>query len=205
MPTTVIPHVPACCNTAPFESEYAPKGTFERIGDLPVYFVGEKGSKAVLPALRRSLPRMGDFFRGDPWIKMPLVMSELMDHLNRTVPWPVVDTDMKSVTAHLRAEGASSVGAIGLCWSAGQVARGPLEGAFDAIAAAHPWQVNKQVLTPVPCPIALLPSNDLLEVFETMGHGFLAARANYANEDNARCAREALTILAKFFHENLKA
>ncbi|RKO93952.1 hypothetical protein BDK51DRAFT_9410, partial [Blyttiomyces helicus] len=39
----------ACCNTAPFESEHVPRSQFERIGDLPAYFVGEKASKAIPP------------------------------------------------------------------------------------------------------------------------------------------------------------
>ncbi|RKO83272.1 hypothetical protein BDK51DRAFT_31957 [Blyttiomyces helicus] len=167
MSTAFIPHVPACCNTAPFKSEYVPKATFEPIGDLPVYFAGEKGQKAILQLLADALAEHGlrvampDFFRGDQWVKMPLVMSELMDHLNRTVPGAVVDADMKAATAHLKAEGSVSVG--GLCWSAGQVAKGSYEGAFDAIAAAHPSQVNEQVLGSVPCPIASLPSKDEID------------------------------------------
>ncbi|RKO88231.1 hypothetical protein BDK51DRAFT_34996, partial [Blyttiomyces helicus] len=153
-----------------------------------------------------------DFFRGDPWVKMPLVMSEMMEHLNRTVPWTVVDTNMTAVTAHLKAEGSVSVA---------RDRKGSYEGAFDAIAAAHRSQVNEQVLGCVPRPIAFLPSKDEIDFtdmlkkipaasknvlvrFEMMSHGFLAARY-YTDEDNARCAREAVTILAKFFNKNLHA
>ncbi|KAK9686181.1 hypothetical protein K7432_015247 [Basidiobolus ranarum] len=38
----------ACCSLPPAISDYTPKGTFEKVDDLPVYFVGPKDAKKAV-------------------------------------------------------------------------------------------------------------------------------------------------------------
>ncbi|RKO83731.1 hypothetical protein BDK51DRAFT_49733 [Blyttiomyces helicus] len=65
-------HDSACCNAAPFESGYAPKGqqgysSIQQLADV----LAAHGFHVTTP----------DFFRGDPLVKMPLVISEFMNNL----------------------------------------------------------------------------------------------------------------------------
>ncbi|KAK9768575.1 hypothetical protein K7432_000639, partial [Basidiobolus ranarum] len=77
----------ACCSLPPVVSNYAPKGTFEQIDDLAVYFVGPKDAKKsvvviydifglhpnthqfcdILGEIFNFRVAMPDFFRGKPW------------------------------------------------------------------------------------------------------------------------------------------
>ncbi|RKO85426.1 Alpha/Beta hydrolase protein [Blyttiomyces helicus] len=240
-------HVTACCNTPPFKSNYTPKGLTETVADIPVYFAGEKGKSAIILVhdifglkantmqLADTLAAHGfrvaapDCFRGNPYETVPVVMADLRAHLLYHAPPEVVLRDSQSIAAHLRAEGAQKVGALGLCWGGRKVCElAAVEGAVDAVASAHPSQIDEAVVDAITVPVCFLPSmsepdyvsiDDFLcegilakkpfaarnvhRRFTTMRHGWIGARANYDDPENVKGAQEATDILADFFKANL--
>ncbi|RKO85425.1 Alpha/Beta hydrolase protein [Blyttiomyces helicus] len=239
---TAPAHVAACCTSAPFESNYTPKGVYETISDLPVYFVGEKGKPAIMVAydifgltpnslqfadtlathgFRVAVP---DYYHGNPWVKVPIVMEELFAHLGKHAPTEAVHRDSRLIAAHLRSEGASKVGAVGQCWGGKIVCElAAMDDVVDAVASVHPAQITEAVVSAIKVPVAFLPSKDepdflpffellskkpfgprnIHHRFDNMPHGWTGARANYDNPENVKASQEASEILANFFKANL--
>ncbi|KAJ3279133.1 hypothetical protein HK104_001723 [Borealophlyctis nickersoniae] len=230
----------SCCTMPPFTSEYKPKGSISNVGNLPLYFTGEKGKKAVLViydifgmlvptqqfvdrlAEQGFYVAMPDYFRGNPWKKVPFKLEELMAHLNENVPYDnVIVPDSKAVISHLKSEGVESVGVLGFCWGglmATKLAADESTG-LKAVASAHPSFVSADLVKTLKVPAAYLPSHEepdfgpIMETlkdqpfasknvhvrFDDMHHGFCAGRADFSNPANAKRAADAVDIFAKFY------
>lgn len=123
--------------------------------------------------------------------------------------------------AILKALGATSIGSVGFCWGGSITMNALAEGLVQAGASPHPSPLTPELMKSVKGPVCLLPSKDdgeLLEVkeaaestshkvtyhyFDDMHHGFVAARADFQNENNRKRANEAIDIMVDFFNESL--
>ncbi|TPX70022.1 hypothetical protein SpCBS45565_g01996 [Spizellomyces sp. 'palustris'] len=184
-------HSKACCELPPFASNYQPKGQVSTVGDLPTYFVGEKGKRAIIlvydifgfhPNTHQFADELAakgffvaepDFFRGNPWPleKLPFELPELMAHLEQHVPESRMVADIGSVCRYLRSNGVESIGTVGFCWGAIYAVKANVEGLIDATATAHPSRMSVESVKDVKGPVALLPSKDepdLIPLMEAM-------------------------------------
>ncbi|KAJ3037855.1 hypothetical protein HDV00_001270 [Rhizophlyctis rosea] len=177
-------HPTTCCTLPPFASDYTPKGHTENVGDLPVYFTGAKGKKAIiviydifgeLPLTQQFADRladsgfyvaMPDYFRGAPWSKVPFERAELMAYLQERVPFDqVMKPDTLNVIQHLKSQGVESVGALGFCW--GGLHTSTLGSHEDVVAAGlkgvssvHPSFHTVDTVKDLKVPVAFIPTQD---------------------------------------------
>ncbi|KAI9209883.1 Alpha/Beta hydrolase protein [Polychytrium aggregatum] len=178
---------------------------------------------ADLLASRGFFVIMPDFFRGEPWNTTPFEMAELVAFLGKRVPPEVIERDTQTAVEYLKAQGVTSIGSVGLCWGGLQTFRGGIAGHFAAVASAHPSMLNADIARALNIPACLLPSKtdaDFTEFFEIlnakpfgaknvhqrfddMHHGWCGARSDFADPLNAQRTSEAVSILAKFFHNTL--
>lgn len=135
--------------------DYQPKGTTDKIGDLPVYHVGQ-GDKAVLVlpdifgwssnqgrlcGIADTLADQGfqvllsDPFYGDTAAGKPDVMGWIMTH-----PFDKnISKDIDACIKFLKDKGCTSIGSVGFCWGVWANCKAASNGApFKAIVGPHP-------------------------------------------------------------------
>eukprot|EP01012_Entosiphon_sulcatum_P019652 TRINITY_DN2455_c0_g1_i1.p1 TRINITY_DN2455_c0_g1~~TRINITY_DN2455_c0_g1_i1.p1 ORF type:complete len:246 (+),score=45.56 TRINITY_DN2455_c0_g1_i1:62-799(+) len=167
-----------------------------------------------------------DFFRGKPWPLEPWPPADgfggLMEWVGQHGSYEVIRPTLAAVAGLARSEGAKHVGAVGYCWGAKPVFRfGAEAGAIDAAATSHPSFLNAEDATKILVPTCVLPSKDespledvkaildakphhalnVWQRFDDMHHGWVAARGDWSDPEQAKRATEALNIFAHFFHK----
>ncbi|KAK9753440.1 hypothetical protein K7432_017962, partial [Basidiobolus ranarum] len=173
----------ACCSLPPVVSNYAPKGTFEQIDDLPVYFVGPKDAKKavvviydifalhpnthqfcdILGEIFNFRVAMPDFFRGKAWDhnKMkPENMPALMEWIGTEGSWDKVKVDLEKVKERLTSDGSASFGIVGFCWGAKMAVLATRDGSFAAASLIHPSLLADEDAEHAQAPILLIPTKD---------------------------------------------
>lgn len=156
----------------------------------------------------------------------PPDMATFMGWIGSTASWDdIVKRDVPPVVDLLKAGGAQSLGIIGFCWGGKVACRAAAvhSGTFGAVASPHYSFLEAADLEALTCPVALLPSKDeapegpLLDVlkskpffdkcimqrFPDMHHGWVGARGDFSDPQQAQRATEALQIFSKFFKDNL--
>ncbi|KAJ3054136.1 hypothetical protein HK097_002566 [Rhizophlyctis rosea] len=190
-------HNHTCCSLPPFNSEYVPKGHVQTLGDLPVYFAGEKGKKAVIVipdifglhkltqqfadalAFQGFYIALLDSFRGNPWSKAPLILDELKAFLSANVPYdPVMKSDVLSVISHLHSQGVESIAALGFCWG-GLITtqlgsdEEVVQKGLKAVSSVHPSFHTLETVKGLKVPVAYLPSqneSDFKPLLDSLSH-----------------------------------
>lgn len=166
----VVNSNPACCSIPPVSSDYAPKGSYTSFPDagfqrtyvtgpstsstalITVYDIfgffpqTQQGADLLAQALNARVV-MPDFFEPDkpfPVEKFPPATQEVKDELQAFFAGPAQPEKavqkLINVGEALRKQGATKVGAYGLCWG-GKVTilAGSKEvPVFDAVASLHP-------------------------------------------------------------------
>jgi len=246
-----------CANPPEITVDYTPKGSFKPYGVFDkAYVVGPADAKSAvifvydifgysLPAQQgadilaergNSLVVMPDFFRGKPFQteaydnpaspeakgKMLQEFFGALGDFSKRLP------ELQSVAKQLRSEGATFIGAVGLCWGGRLcINAGESEGKeVDACAAVHPPMLNEKDGDALLVPIAMYPSGeDQLDValkiyekaktkpfgalcqhkaYDTMHHGFAGTHAHLDKEDNKAEFQDVYCRLADFFNAAAK-
>lgn len=179
----------ACCNIKPPKSDYSPKGTTSKLGDVDVYWTGERGAKKAVviiydifglhPNTKQTADilascgfrvAMPDIFRGNPWPeeKMPYDVKELSAWLGKAGAEDIVTKDLNATIKALKDEGSESIGSLGFCWGGIQICLASQKKLFKAIASAHPFNVDAKLAEIVTCPAFFLPSKDEADMTPVM-------------------------------------
>mmetsp|Transcript_6018 Transcript_6018/g.17212 ORF Transcript_6018/g.17212 Transcript_6018/m.17212 type:complete len:286 (+) Transcript_6018:46-903(+) len=179
----------SCCPSGSWPAlrppdDYQPRGTEDRIDDLPVYYVGTPGPKAVivfpevfgwagrLKGICDTLADEGffvvmpDCHRGDT----AAGKSNTAQWIGQSPYSTVVGPDIKRLMDWLTAKGATSVGAMGFCWGVWALAKASASGVpLKCGVGAHPsTQLERlafggdelEMMRRVQMPILLMPAGN---------------------------------------------
>ncbi|KAG0163372.1 hypothetical protein DFQ28_003148 [Apophysomyces sp. BC1034] len=178
-----------CCTLKPVESDYAPVGVMEHLGDLPLYVVGPKDAKKAIlviydiMGLHKNTQQfcdilanhgykvvMPDFFRGRPWnIKNIGNRKAVMTWLSKVGTFDLVAPQISQVKTWLQGQGVSSAGIVGFCWGGKigvQIAG--VDRFYGAFTVIHPINVDTADAEKAQAPILALPSKDEPDMTEYM-------------------------------------
>jgi dienelactone hydrolase len=159
-----------------------------------------------------------DPFQGKPWHHHHTFdgLSDWLKHY----PYETIKPHVESLIKKLKFQGVENFYAIGFCWGGKITWNLAQDKIITKMGTAHPSFYDETFVN-IPCPMAILPSKNeapLLETkqaleaseyasqsvwerFDTMHHGWCAARADWDNEDNKKETMRALEIFAKFFKD----
>ncbi|KAG8998153.1 hypothetical protein FRB93_013835 [Tulasnella sp. JGI-2019a] len=131
-----------------------------------------------------------------------------------------------AVSDALRAGGATKIGAVGFCWGGKLVTiAGRRADKLDAIVSIHPGRVAADDAVELAVPIGMFPSQgepaadceafmkgleskpfaskNVYKYYSTMPHGWAAARANFADEENLKEYKDVYARATAFFKNAL--
>lgn len=186
----------SCCPSGSWPAlqppdDYTPRGREEHLGDLPIYYVGTPGPKAVivLPEVFGWAGRlkgicdtladegffvvMPDCHRGETALGQP----NTAEWIAKTPYGTVVGPDIGRLIDWLTSQGATSVGAMGFCWGVWALAKASASGIpLKCGVGAHPSTRLESVafggdelemMRQVQMPILLMPAgNDSPDIKE---------------------------------------
>lgn len=178
--------------------------------------LAQSGFRVILP----------DFFKGDKWSEGFDDMQKLYSWIGKVSAPEIINTVFTQSLQHITEDQGSdfTVGLLGFCWGAKVCfSFAPLDDRVKALGGVHPSFLNIDHAKGANVPIMLLNSKDeplmediqaelnskpfagknIWKVYPTMHHGFCAARGDWTNEEQAKCANDALGISAQFFSDNL--
>ncbi|RCI04753.1 hypothetical protein CU098_008397 [Rhizopus stolonifer] len=167
---------------------------------------------------------MPDFLRGDYWNFERGDMSALIAWITKVGTLENMTPDINRVQEQLKKDGAESAAIVGFCWGAKIGVALTSNPFFAGASLIHPSFVDVKDAEKAGAPILAIPSKnepDMTEYmqilskkpfgalckhvrFDDQDHGFCAARGNYADEQNAKRANEAIQMTAQFFTECFK-
>ncbi|KAG5437198.1 hypothetical protein PCK2_001022, partial [Pneumocystis canis] len=132
-----------------------------------------------------------------------------------------------SIIKHLKEDEAESIGIFGFCWGGklSVLCGASYANEIKSVAMIHPAMVDPNDAHHLKVPICSLISKDevitdcdtfenivktksfsekcVFKTFNTMHHGFMAARSDLTNNENIACFREGVHILKTFFLNTL--
>jgi len=128
--------------------------------------------------------------------------------------------NVTSVAKALKDAGYFKIGCVGYCWGWAVLVVSQATSGFNAIAGVHPSFISSSDAEKIDVPLCLLPSmnedmkevqavydgveaknpgKNFLKLYDTMPHGWLAARADLKDPLGAEKFREGYTDLCNFF------
>lgn len=181
-------------------------------------------SLAAATGFRVAMPNI---LRDDAWGLdnfPPPNKDVFMNWIGTTASWDkIADNDIPALLEALRANGAKKFVIVGFCWgSKVAITAANRTRAFSAVGMPHYSFIEPADFKDLACPVALLPSKDeapegplmdalkatafadksILQRFDDMQHGWVAARGDWSDPQQAKRATEALQVLASFFKDN---
>jgi len=231
------------CLTAP--EDYTPRGTEDTLEDLPIYVVGEAGDKAIVvmpdvfgwggraKGICDTLADQGYFVvMPDPFRTDTAEGKEDFVAWVQGFPWDdKVSGDVARVMAFVESKGATSVGAMGICWGVWAICKASANGVpFKCGAGPHPSTRLEGLLggnevdmmAAVNMPVLLMPAGNDPEnlkeggeiaelmvakggasvVFPDMAHGF-TTRGDLSVPEVKRDVEAAIGQAIEHFKANL--
>jgi len=128
--------------------------------------------------------------------------------------------NVSNVAKALRAAGFAKVGSVGACWGYKVLVVSATASGFSAIAGTHPSFVDPSDADQIDVPLCLLPSmnedmkavqavydaveakipgKNFIKHYDTVPHGWMAARADLKDPLHVEKFREGITDLSNFF------
>lgn len=162
-----------------------------------------------------------DVFNGAPWKKEnwpPTPEMDLMGWIGSLSFEDMVKPLVEQQIEKLKYQGVDTFYSVGFCWGAFMAYKLQLAGLFTKIACPHPSFFTDD-MKEIAGPICFLPSKDeaplegfkatlmaspfgtqsVWEVFPTCEHGWMGARADFKNAENAAETLRGIAIVTKFF------
>ncbi|KAG9024717.1 hypothetical protein FRB95_011156 [Tulasnella sp. JGI-2019a] len=199
--------------------------------DIFAFFPQTVQGADILAASTQSLVLMPDFFRGasiDPSVYPPKNEEDrqvIMNFVKTTANPQEKLGETTVIVKALHKEGRKKLGVLGYCWGGKMATLSGATGAFEAIGSVHPALVSAADATELKAPIAMFISQNENEEeskrfidalaskpfaakneykrYETMPHGWAAARADFKNPELLKGYEDVYARLAAFFNANL--
>ncbi|KAJ9094008.1 hypothetical protein QFC20_006988 [Naganishia adeliensis] len=178
----------ACCSIPPVQSEYKPKGSYQKVGSFEkAYVIGdskthaliciydifgfwpqtEQGADILSSTLSGTKVVMPDFLQGNPWPvdQFPPKTDEQKEKLQQFFGTTANPQERLKETVEiakaLQSEGYTSIGLYGFCWG-GKVAMlaGSHSELFTGVSIVHPAMLDVKDVEGLAVPLAIFPSKD---------------------------------------------
>ncbi|KAI5451334.1 hypothetical protein NCC49_001928 [Naganishia albida] len=178
----------ACCSIPPVQSEYKPKGSYQKVGAFEkAYVIGdskthaliciydifgfwpqtEQGADILSATLSDTKVVMPDFLQGNPWPvdqfppKTDEEKEKLQQFFGTTANPQERLKETVEVAKALQSEGYTSIGLYGFCWG-GKVAMlaGSHSELFTGVSIVHPAMLDVKDVDGLAVPLAIYPSKD---------------------------------------------
>jgi dienelactone hydrolase len=202
--------------------------------DIFGYFPQTQQGADIVASTLKTTVYMPDFFEPDgpfPHDPFPPTTPEgqqaLQDFFGTTANPPKNVEKLIVFGNHLKSNGANNVGLYGFCWGGKvSVLAGGDNTPFSAVSIIHPAMLSADDSTKLTIPLAIYPSKDepidefkkivgILDkkgfaekcdnkYYSNMHHGWAAARADLANEENKKEFEDVYTKLVNFFKNTLQ-
>ncbi|EMR09674.1 hypothetical protein PNEG_01863 [Pneumocystis murina B123] len=176
---------------------------------------------------------MPDFFKGNPFLieNFPPDTPEKKKELSNFISGPANPEKnlqvLGSIIKDVKQDDVESLAVFGFCWGGklSVLSGGHFGNELKSVAMIHPAMVDPKDATNLKVPICSLISKDepinecnefekivktksfaetcIFKTFDTMHHGFMAARSDLTNSENVMNFREGIKILISFFNNTL--